>query len=331
MFLFSAPTLAMHCTFCTSSSCYLINTADDTLYYPSSIRHELGRPSVYVYTHRRLFQPDLFVFTHHPPFYSTDLLTMATPLQDSGIIIEPMTSTDDIAGGYDVLCATFGEQIQDGIWMAFNPGWNTPQGKEAGIQRMVKRWEGITTDRNGDPNTVFLKATVPTTADQDSQRKVVGFAAWVQLSTVDGFGDKPVEDISKSSNLDALYPGDKAEQEYLRDLHRSLHSQRDQVIKSKATLPLPAVYALDLCVVDPAYQGRGIAKELVKWGIAEAKRRGDLELVTEGSVMGRRVYEKLGFKPQQPDIVYDYDPKFEARARPSNLFMRTGGADGASA
>ncbi|KAH8168733.1 acetyltransferase (GNAT) family protein [Sarocladium implicatum] len=255
---------------------------------------------------------------------------MASQRANSDIIIEPISSPDDFFGGFDVLCATFGRQTQDGFWQASNPGWDTPQGRQACAQRMIKRWEGVTTNRDGNANVIFLKATAPTTSEQDGPRKVVGFASWAQQSMVDGWGDKPIENLP-SAALEDLYPGDEAEQGYIRDVTRSFFGKRREIVKAKATEPIPAVYALDLCVVDPAYQGRGIAKDFVKWGIAEAKRRGGLEMVTEGSVMGRRVYEKLGFKPQPPEVVYEYDPRFEARSRPSNLFMRTGGGEQSSA
>ncbi len=61
----------------------------------------------------------------------------------------------------------------------------------------------------------------------------------------------------------------------------------------------------------------------MEWGLEEARRRGNLEAVTEASVMGRRAYERLGFRPQA-EIVYEVDEEFRDRDRPSNLFMRTG-------
>ncbi|KAK0387095.1 hypothetical protein NLU13_5408 [Sarocladium strictum] len=251
---------------------------------------------------------------------------MAAKPTQSGAAIELMSSSEDITVGFDVACACFGTQTRDGMWSAFNPAWDTPEGRKAGAQRMISRWNSITKDRNGDPNTVFLKATVPAPDDQSgTARKVVGFAIWIQLSMVDGHGDKPVEDLSETTDLNTLYPGNKDEHSYLIKLNRSFHAKRTEVVKAKASTSSPAVFALDMCVVDPEYQGRGIAKDLVRWGIAEAERRGGLELVTEASIMGRGVYEKLGFKPQWPEIVYEFDPQFESRSRPSNLFMRTGG------
>lgn len=83
--------------------------------------------------------------------------------------------------------------------------------------------------------------------------------------------------------------------------------------------------ALDMCAVDPVYQRKGIARELVQWGLDEARRRGGLEAITEASSMGRHVYEKMGFQAEGPDIEYAVDSEFESRKRPSNIFMRTHG------
>lgn len=76
--------------------------------------------------------------------------------------IEVVASAEDIVSCYDVTCASFGIQAADNMWKAFNPGYDTPKGRKAGAQRMVTRWNSITSNIKGDPNTVFLKATVPT-------------------------------------------------------------------------------------------------------------------------------------------------------------------------
>jgi GNAT superfamily N-acetyltransferase len=82
------------------------------------------------------------------------------------------------------------------------------------------------------------------------------------------------------------------------------------------------VLVLDLCAVDPAHQRKGIARALVQWGLDEAKRRGDLELILEASSMGRHVYAQMGFEAQGSDIDYLVDEEFASRSRPANLFMR---------
>ncbi|KAK2612772.1 hypothetical protein QQS21_001224 [Conoideocrella luteorostrata] len=243
------------------------------------------------------------------------------------IQIEVVESEEDIAGAFDVSCKAFGQQIRDGIWIPMNPGWDTPEGRSQGAARMIGRWNATTRDHLARPNAIFVKATAPhdvRSNENQPSRKIVGIAIWLQASVVSGHGDPPTEDWSKALNMEKLHPGNKPEQQYLCDVMSSLSRQRIELVKKKAHVEPPSVMILDLCAVDPAYQGKGIGKQLAQWGIDEAKRRGGLECITEASVMGRRVYEKLGFRQEGPEIEYLVDKQWADRVRPSNIFMRTG-------
>lgn len=241
---------------------------------------------------------------------------------DIGLRIDIIYQPDDIIRAFDCVCEAFGRQVQDGIWIAMNPGWDTPQGRACGAERMVARWRHKTNDKNGLPNTIFLKATLPCSQFEE-RRVIVGFGIWVQASNVEGHGDPPVEDLANSIDLNALYPDNEPEQRYLCQVISSLHRRRTEVIKQKATAVPPAVMILDMCAVDPAHQRKGIARELVQWGIDEAQRRGDLEAITEASSMGRHVYGQMGFQADGPEIEYVVDEEFASREKPPNLFMRT--------
>lgn len=254
---------------------------------------------------------------HHSHFMP-NMATQPPPAVQISVIQEE----EDIVKGFSCAAKTFGHQIHDGIWMAANPGWDTRDGEASGAARLVKRFQNTTKDNEGNPNTIFIKATVPSTG------KLVGFAIWEQASVVPGYGEKPIEDMSTGQDLEQLYPGNRDEQLYFADLVRSLHSQRIAVVKSRAADAIPAVFALDLCCVDPDFQGQGIAKKLVVWGLEESKRRGGLEAVLEASAMGRHVYSKLGFVQEGPEIAYQVDEKFKDRVLPSNIFMRTKPLDG---
>ncbi|ORY71474.1 uncharacterized protein BCR38DRAFT_416921 [Pseudomassariella vexata] len=247
-----------------------------------------------------------------------------TSAQEYDVRIELIDNEDDIITSFDCACEAFGHQINDGIWSAIYPGWDTPEGRACGAARRVKTWRGITTNNQGQLNALFLKATVPDPQQPGGEGRVIaGLANWGQYSVVDGYGDAPSDDLGKGTDLETLYPGNEREQRYAYQVYRSLMKQRMEVVKEKATADPPAIFALDLCAVDPAFQRRGIAGKLVQWGLDEAKRRG-LEATTEASVMGRHVYARLGFKPQLPEIQYEVDEEFLERERPSNLFMRTG-------
>lgn len=231
---------------------------------------------------------------------------------------------EDILSASEIPIKCFGHQIADGIYRAMNPGWDTPAGVRAHAERTAARWRGATKDRNGDPNTMFVKATVPH-PDRPGDRVIAGLAIWVQLSMVEGYGDKPSEDLGKVVDLEALYPGDASKQRYLVQLDRGLHRRRIEVVKEKAAADPPSVMVLDMCTVDPGFQRRGIAQKLVQWGLDEAKRRGGLEALTEASVMGRGAYGKLGFKQEGGEMDYGIDDEFKGPTLPSNVFMRTGG------
>ncbi|TIA71554.1 hypothetical protein D6C76_07205 [Aureobasidium pullulans] len=238
------------------------------------------------------------------------------------VAVEVIDNEQDFTAAFEIISKCFGEQTNDAFWKAMNPGWNTPKGKSAGISRMVKRYQTFTKNNSGEPNTIHLKATVPDPQNA-GQRVIAGFAIWAQLSMADGQGDKPSTDVTTAADLEDLYPGNKSEQRFLKQCFASFVSQRVKTLEEKASTASPATFSLDLCVVDPSFQRRGIANKLVEWGLVEAKRRGELESTTEGSAMGRFVYQKLGFKPVK-EVVYDVDAEFQDRKLPPNLFMRTG-------
>ncbi|KAL4904454.1 hypothetical protein BDW74DRAFT_179033 [Aspergillus multicolor] len=242
------------------------------------------------------------------------------------VTVTPITDPSDFTPFFAISASAFGSQARDGIWMAMNPGWDTPEGQERGVYRLLQRWSSITANRNFEPNTVFLKATVPNPNPDvygNGEEVIAGVAIWVQASMVEGYGDVPVD-----IDAEAIYPRDPVEQKYLLQLDRSLHRRRVEVVQEIATSDSPAVMVLDLCVVDPAFQRMGVATKLVQWGLDEAKRRGGLEAVLEAvleaSSMGRHVYRRLGFVQDGGECEYEVDEEFQGREMPSNIFMRTG-------
>ena len=283
-----------------------------------------------IWQHRRAaphIQPQVTIYADSFPF-DTDTTSKISKMTDQksqkelDVLIEIIDNEQDFTTAFTIISKCFGTQTNDAFWQAMNPGWNTPKGAAAGASRMAKRWQSVTTNNSGEPNTVHLKATVPD-PHHPGQRITAGIAIWAQLSMIDGMGDKPSTDITTAANLEELYPGNEAEQRFLRQCFASFVAQRVETLEEKAKTASPATFSLDLCVVDPEFQRRGIAIKLVEWGLEEAKRRGGLESTTEGSAMGRFVYRKLGFEPVE-EVVYHVDPEFQDRKLPPNLFMRTG-------
>jgi GNAT superfamily N-acetyltransferase len=57
--------------------------------------------------------------------------------------------------------------------------------------------------------------------------------------------------------------------------------------------------------VDPEYRRRGIAARMMREIIDEAKRAGVDRLTLGTSVMGRALYEGLGFVPKDDELIYE--------------------------
>jgi hypothetical protein len=181
---------------------------------------------------------------------------------------------------------------QNEVWMTLHPGWDTLEGREYAISSLIKRWSGITKDRNCDPNTIFLKATVPRL--ESGKEDIVRVAIWAQASMVDGCGNTLTNYLDKVMDVNALYLGNLAEQNYPRQLLRSFHVRRVETANEVVSSSSPAIMILGLCAVDLAFQRLGVATKLVEWGLDEAKRRDRLESTLEALSMGRHVIRSLG-------------------------------------
>lgn len=201
-----------------------------------------------------------------------------------------------------------------------NPNWDTPEGQIVGANKLLSRWHSTTLNKDGDPNTIILKATLPDPQDE-FRLKIVGAAIWIQVSFVNGHGDPPTDSPAELADLDPK------ERRFASQMYRSLWKRRVSLAREKVGTESPAVFILDICAVDPAFQRRGVAGKLVAWGLEEAKRRGGLQCMTEASVMGRSLYKKLGFGVdgggERGNIVYEVDEEFRDRDMPEIVVMHT--------
>lgn len=234
------------------------------------------------------------------------------------VLVQPVDNPDDFTQIYHCISEAFGRQIQDSIWISLNSNWNSPEGQREGASKLFERWQSVTKNKDGQPNTVILKATLPDPQDK-TKLKIVGAAIWSQASFVDGYGDPPTD---SPADIAALTPTEKR---FASQMYRSLWKRRISLARENANSDSPAMFTLDTCAVDPAFQRRGVAGKLVEWGIQEAKRRGKLECTTEASPMGRVVYKRLGFGAEGAgeNLVYEVDEEFRNRDKPEILFMRT--------
>ncbi|KAF2226202.1 hypothetical protein BDZ85DRAFT_76986 [Elsinoe ampelina] len=232
-------------------------------------------------------------------------------------------SERDLEQAYFCLCEAFARQAKDSVWMLMNPGWDTEEGRKRNAQHMIAAWKSIPTNKDGEPNALYLTAKVPD-PDKPGDHRVAGIAVWKQLSFVDGQGIAFTGDMSEP--LKSL---DDKNRRFAGQMFKSMWKRRiaylHEVSAQGSGRNPPAIFVLDICGVDPAFQRRGIAAKLVQWGLEEAKKRGNLECTTEGSAMGRGVYRKLGFKNEgEGDIKWEVDDEFASWDKPPNIFLRTG-------
>lgn len=246
---------------------------------------------------------------------------MSTP--PDHIIVSPVESEQDLQQANYCVSEAFGRQAKDAVWMLMNPGWDTEKGQGKNASKLIQQWRAVTTNKDGYPNTLYLKATL-SNPDAQGNGRVVGLAIWRQLSFVEGYGDPFTGDMTE-----ALQDLSEVNQRFATQMFHSLWKRRIEYIREvsspTSSRSPPAIFSLDLCAVDPAFQRRGVAGRLVEAGLVEAKRRGNLECTTEGSAMGRAVYRRLGFRDEGlGDIVYEVDEEFQLWDKPANVFLRTG-------
>ncbi|KAJ5118057.1 uncharacterized protein N7443_003261 [Penicillium atrosanguineum] len=134
--------------------------------------------------------------------------------------------------------------------------------------------ENVAGGGGAQPHEVFLKIC-------DDEGRVAAFAKWVQpVDTDDGRHENDDNQgswpVSADKELCEVFFGTMSEH------HRELMGTRRH-------------YYLEILAVDPAYQGRGLASKLLKWGLARADEEG-VEVYLSSSPEGRKVYEKYGFE-----------------------------------
>jgi GNAT superfamily N-acetyltransferase len=228
--------------------------------------------------------------------------------------VQEVDSEDDMAGFYDVARSSFGLQTKDAFWLAMNSGYDTPEGFAANVEKQAKRWRST----HGKGFTYFVKAVV---TDEDGVERIGGATIWTEYSTD---RNPPAEALDEVMDLEASFPGDETRQRYLRQLFRSFRRRRLEVIK-EAGKHGRSIMVLDVCCVRPEYQGMGLARRMVQWGLDLAATRGPdgkgLECFTEASDYGRPVYLKMGFETDS-ELTYDLDPEFQSlpRAAGTHLF-----------
>lgn len=218
----------------------------------------------------------------------------------------------------NVLCQyeTFGKQTNNTFWLAMCPNADTEEGFEELVKGAQENFQKRSAHKGG--HSWFLKAIVQ---DVESGKEcIAGIATWTEMI----HSRNPVPKEMGKDKLEKVYPGNESEQRYLNQMFQSFLRRRGEIVE-EASKEGRAVMVLDICVVRPKFQRRGIASELVKWGLRKAEEIGEdgqaIECITEASPMGKPVYVKLGFEPEG-EVIYKVDEEFENRKRTPDTILR---------
>ncbi|KAF2626942.1 hypothetical protein BU25DRAFT_491853 [Macroventuria anomochaeta] len=173
------------------------------------------------------------------------------------------------------------------------PAHGTPEGRKIGSERMLQMF-------HGDPNGNFMKVV-----DKDSG-KIVAAAKW----NVYKAGEIPPQ-----PEIDGDYWENEEDKEFAQRLFHGFFAPRQKVIEETNG----NLVALEMMMVDPAYQKMGAGRLLVQWGLTRADELG-VDAVVEGSERGRQLYASEGFGG--PHYVVPVPEKFAARRKQTYWWMR---------
>ncbi|KAL4987972.1 acyl-CoA N-acyltransferase [Aspergillus falconensis] len=196
----------------------------------------------------------------------------------SEITIEPCLITDI----KDVI------HVSELAFVALNRLLYTSKLGQKSIDAMVAQREA---SFNSEPHAKSFKAVDPATG------KLVGFARWA-VYTEDQAVDKSVEELVQA-RLAPDIP--ERRNEVAKEVYTGIQVGKRELLgvgaldSNEKGIKLRKRVELEAIFVHPDYQGKGIAKRFLAWGIEEADRLG-VDVYLEATEAGRPVYERTGFQ-----------------------------------
>ncbi|TAQ86669.1 hypothetical protein B7494_g5028 [Chlorociboria aeruginascens] len=137
------------------------------------------------------------------------------------------------------------------------------------------------------PNSYFL-CIVAQDPDQESVagEEIIAYAKWNYVTVGEGGGDGDGEEELPE------WP-ETADQAFGNYFFGTLDRKRREIMHPPARWK--GYYYLELVATLPSYQGKGAAGMLIEWGLERADQMG-VEAYLEASPVGKRIYERHGFK-----------------------------------
>ncbi|EWY87772.1 hypothetical protein FOYG_09165 [Fusarium oxysporum NRRL 32931] len=210
-----------------------------------------------------------------------------------------IATRDDIPAAGAIMAAAYIDDEQDAYMFP---------GRKKYLKKYLKTKESIVRHGMDDPTGTTIVAELEEGDDGwTGQSELMGLCIWYRDQEKDD--EKAVEPETKEPLLKRIksYIRGLEAVEYMTDMLDPLTSASNAATMAR-TCRLPsskryfgtdpgdcAMYGIMDIAVDPRYQGRGVARELVKWGMNKAAEEG-VPIELSATPAGSGLYEKLGFK-----------------------------------
>jgi GNAT superfamily N-acetyltransferase len=181
----------------------------------------------------------------------------------------------------------------------------SPDSPDRHLADRTRHRNHMVTDRMLKPGRISMIVV-----DDENDGRVAGFAQWIKPAPPEGQEpDAPplTKEELAAANLDIAENPPALDQQKLRDFLDAQKAEEKRVLGEEGIKNLwckwccfsvrPRIYShytdLIFLGVDPAYQGRGVGKMLVRWGMEQARTQGK-GLYLSATPAGKPFYSRLG-------------------------------------
>ncbi|KAI0871975.1 hypothetical protein GGS24DRAFT_469408 [Hypoxylon argillaceum] len=210
---------------------------------------------------------------------------------------------EDIPTCFKIISDSFGHNAP--FVDNYFPNHDTVSGQVQGSNRLAA-WK-----HHAHGASFFLKAV--TSIDDNGVKKelIIGMAVWTTMR------DIPPQKLEEAvKNVEEIWP-DLSDRRFTASLWEDYVKPRTQAVRASGG---KGVLVLELLAVLPGYQHLGAGTALVKWGniLSDVVK---MRAVVEATPVGRRVYEKSGFRAEIEEMRFDPGEEFAERTKPKLIFM----------
>ncbi|KAB5542472.1 acyl-CoA N-acyltransferase [Coniochaeta sp. 2T2.1] len=170
----------------------------------------------------------------------------------------------------------------------FPHGPNPTPDRHRADRTRFRAW--MTLDRMVKPGGVSMIVV-----DDEQDGRIAGYAQWLRPAPPEGREPDPpmvTEEEAASAPFETEQKPPSFAEETLVEFLVAQKKEEERVLGPEGKKD---VWYLIILAVDPAYQGRGVGKMLVQWGVDQAKAQGK-GLFLSATPAGKPFYERIGLE-----------------------------------